>query len=267
MYLPQGLREVKEPNGCSTCQEETCPPLPHMCWASRVRDPCGCCWKCANVEGQRCDLPGGIYQFGECGDGLLCHEETRRCICETQEKVCGTDRRTYKNVCRLKEAARYKWKRSLKTYQPGPCPWEQERAPIFITPPRDTLAIAGQGIILGCVVSAHPVARIQWRKEGTEEPLPGGSSNMIVQTHEGPHRHQVAGWLQIHPLGEADEGQYVCVAWNKFGSISASATLSISRPDTLFAAGEYGLHAAGFDLSDDEDAQDRSQDGPSGSDV
>ncbi|KAM4687209.1 kazal-type serine protease inhibitor domain-containing protein 1-like [Rhinophrynus dorsalis] len=257
--------EVEGYENCPPCQEEKCPSVPQRCPAGRVRDRCGCCWMCANVEGQMCDLPWEGYNFGACGDGLLCqvkagHSEEPQCVCTMQESVCGTDRRTYRNRCRLQEAAMSKRRTELHMVHTGPC----QQAPSLLSSPRDTVALTGQSVILGCEVSGQPLAELEWKKEGSEGTLPGESSHMIVQTRGGPQRHQVTGWLQIHRVREGDAGLYICRAWNSFGEVSASAKLKVIAQDSPLASEVFSQRVGVFDVTDDDDDDDRSLEGSSG---
>ncbi|XP_053556350.1 kazal-type serine protease inhibitor domain-containing protein 1-like [Bombina bombina] len=260
--------EIMSWKKCLPCQEDRCPPEPQRCPAGKVRGHCGCCWECANVEGQMCDLPLQEESFGACGEGLQCqvkagHSDEPQCVCINQESVCGTDRRTYKNLCRLQEAARTKKRLQLAVAHIGPC----QEAPVFLGAPRAMLALNGQSIILGCEVSAQPLAEIAWRKEGTEGALPGESRHIIVQSRGGPQRHRVTGWLQIHRVRQRDAGVYVCHAWNVLGEISAPARLTVVPHDSPLAFEAADLHFGVFDVADDEeiyDDEDKSREGPSG---
>ncbi|XP_063315801.1 kazal-type serine protease inhibitor domain-containing protein 1-like [Pelobates fuscus] len=251
---------------CSRCQQEKCPPMSHRCPGGKVKDRCDCCWECANVEGQMCDLPRSRHQYGACGEGLQCQMKSGQntegqCVCLTQESVCGTDRRTYKNSCRLREAANTKWRKDLRINHTGPC----REAPVVLSGPQDTLVLAGQSVILGCEVTAQPLAELEWKKEGTEGALPGHNSHMVVQTHGGPQRHLVTGWLQIHWVRASDAGLYTCKAWNQLGNISASATLTVIPSDSLRNEEVPAYRVGIFDLSDDEDDYGKYREGPSGS--
>ncbi|KAJ8382931.1 hypothetical protein SKAU_G00037090 [Synaphobranchus kaupii] len=113
--------KLKCPDRCdvSRCQSPSCP-------SGYVPDRCNCCLVCANAEGDACgrkdDLP--------CGDGLDCkHPAGKRlskgfCQCKMGYKVCGSDGKTYGNICQLKTVSR----KSLQQGQPaitqvqkGPC--------------------------------------------------------------------------------------------------------------------------------------------------
>ncbi|XP_069833159.1 kazal-type serine protease inhibitor domain-containing protein 1-like [Dendropsophus ebraccatus] len=257
------FNEVEGKENCPPCQEYHCPRVPRRCLAGRVKDRCNCCWECANMEGQLCDLPSQKPHYGTCREGLLCqvvagYSEEPQCVCPTQENVCGTDRKTYKNICRLQDAVRTR-KRVLSLAHTGPC----QEAPLLISSPRDTVAVVGRSVLLGCEVSAQPTAEIEWRKEGMDRPLPGDHSHVIVQSRGGPQRHLGTGWLQIHQVKQRDAGLYTCRAWNMFGEVSGSARLHIIPPDSPQAS-QVTHHLVGvFDVSDDED--DLSREGPSGS--
>ncbi|XP_077335356.1 kazal-type serine protease inhibitor domain-containing protein 1-like [Lithobates pipiens] len=255
--------EVEATHSCVPCQEERCPPAPQRCPAGRVKDRCGCCWECANVEGQMCDLPGMKHYFGTCGEELRCQvkvgqSEEPHCVCPSQENVCGTDRRTYKNICRLQEAARTRLRTELKVQHTGPC----QEAPRLLSSLQDTAAVIGHTVILGCEVAAQPMAELEWRKEGIEGPLPGDSGHIIVQSRGGPQRHHVTGWLQIHNVRQRDAGSYTCHGRNMYGEVTTTARLTLISPDSPLAP-EVSRHLVGvFDMTDDEDDLGE---GPSGS--
>ncbi|XP_048852636.1 serine protease HTRA3-like [Brienomyrus brachyistius] len=90
----------------SRCDVSRCPSP--SCPSGYVPDRCNCCLVCASAEGDPCgrkeDLP--------CGDGLVCrHPAGKRlskgvCQCKMGHKVCGSDGKTYGNVCQLKAVSR-----------------------------------------------------------------------------------------------------------------------------------------------------------------
>lgn len=117
---------------CGPCDPDLCPET-RGCRAGLVLDHCGCCKECGNLEGQACDPGNRSVFFGLCGTGLRCQpdpwsagagggqyeEEEEVCVCEEQEPVCGSDGRTYMNLCQFREAAFSKPK--LHSAGKGPC--------------------------------------------------------------------------------------------------------------------------------------------------
>lgn len=106
------------------CDVSTCPSP--SCPSGYVPDRCNCCLVCAQAEGEPCgrtdDLP--------CGDGLECkHPAGKRlskgiCQCKFSHEVCGSDGKTYGNVCQLKATSRKALQQGLPgitQIQKGPC--------------------------------------------------------------------------------------------------------------------------------------------------
>ncbi|XP_028936998.1 kazal-type serine protease inhibitor domain-containing protein 1 [Ornithorhynchus anatinus] len=243
-YLRRGWqRLLEEGEGCGQCQPERC-PAPRGCLAGRVRDGCGCCWECANLEAQLCDLePASSHFYGRCGDGLECRLDAGdprrgeapepRCQCRQASPLCGSDGRTYPHRCRLQEAARARPGANLSLAHAGPC----EAAPQIMSPPYDIWNVTGQDVIFGCEVFAYPMASIEWRKDGSEILLPGDDPHISVQFRGGPQQFEVTGWLQIQALRASDEGTYRCLARNALGQVEAPASLTVLSPDQLNTTG------------------------------
>ncbi|KAM8885669.1 kazal-type serine peptidase inhibitor domain 3 [Spinachia spinachia] len=229
--------------GCGPCEPDLCPET-RGCRAGVVRDSCGCCPECANLEGQSCD-PGDRNAFyGICGTGMRCQvdprstegaeeedeeedEEAAVCVCKEQKVVCATDGVTYMNMCQFKEAMFSR--PELKTRGRGPC----KTVPIIKVPPLSQVNGTGRSLVFLCEVFAFPVALVEWRKEGRDVVLPGDDPHISVQSRGGPLKFEVSSWLQIEGAGLDDSGTYRCVARNNVGSVSASAVLGILGEEEL----------------------------------
>ncbi|KAM4603840.1 serine protease HTRA3a [Polymixia lowei] len=126
----------------SRCDVSKCPSP--SCPAGYVPDLCNCCLVCSPGEGDPCgrknDLP--------CGDGLACKlppAGKRRgskgvCQCKMGHRVCGSDGKTYGNVCRMKTASRkalQKGRPAVTQAHKGPClSSETGRTPVHPNSPR-----------------------------------------------------------------------------------------------------------------------------------
>ncbi|XP_007889625.1 kazal-type serine protease inhibitor domain-containing protein 1 [Callorhinchus milii] len=256
------LRLLKEGDGCGLCQPHLC-PLPTGCVAGTVLDECGCCTECANVEGQICDLDNTNHFYGKCGEDLDCLLDTEdvgfgeipepQCVCRSQGSLCGTNGKTYNNICRFKETFYTERNGNLSIEHTGPC----ETAPWISSPPRDVQNFTGNDIVFGCEVSAYPVALVEWKKKGIDNSLPGDDSHISIQARGGPQRYGITGWLQIQGVKKSDEGTYICYTKNQYGEAFASASLSVYDLDSPFAM-RMSFHnkATNEDEEDDDEDED-----------
>ncbi|MBN3299160.1 KAZD1 protein, partial [Amia calva] len=237
-YLQRGWqRLLEEGESCADCQPQDC-PLPRGCLAGVVMDHCDCCRECANLEGQICDLDNTNHFYGKCGANLECRLDMGdlregevpepQCICVSNKAVCGSDGKTYPQICKFQEAANARPDMKLKLSHEGPC----EAAPNIISPPYDIWNVTGEDVIFGCEVFAYPMASIEWRKDGMEMFLPGDDPHISVQVTDrgGPQKYEVSGWLQIQKIRLADEGTYHCFARNRHGEVTATASLTVITP-------------------------------------
>uniref|UniRef100_K7FN94 Kazal type serine peptidase inhibitor domain 1 n=1 Tax=Pelodiscus sinensis TaxID=13735 RepID=K7FN94_PELSI len=235
-YLQRGWqRLLEEGESWVACRPEEC-PTPRGCLAGMVRDPCDCCWECANLEGQICDLDNTNHFYGQCGDHLECQLEAGdppHCACRSSQALCGSDGRTYAQICKFLEVFHAHPEANLTVAHEGPC----ESEPQILSPPYDVWNVTGQDVIFGCEVFAYPMASIEWRKEGAEGLLPGAHPHISAQFRGGPQKYEVTGWLQIQGVRVTDEGTYRCFARNRVGEAAALASLTVLTPDQLTMPG------------------------------
>lgn len=224
------LKLLRAGDRCGECARELC-PMPTECLAGAVLDECDCCPECGNVEGQICDLDIANPFYGKCGEHLECrlHVDDNesdvpepQCACIPQGTVCGSDGKTYGNVCRFNEM--YAKKNNLTVRHDGPC----ETAPVISLPPRDVHNFTGNDIIFGCEVSAYPMPLLEWKKKGNQLSLPGDDAHISVQARGGPQKYGITGWLQIQGIKKSDEGIYICHTTNKYGTALAAAKLEVT---------------------------------------
>ncbi|XP_067852665.1 kazal-type serine protease inhibitor domain-containing protein 1-like [Heptranchias perlo] len=262
LYHRGWLRLLREGDGCGVCRPELCPDPPG-CTAGTVLDGCDCCPECGNAEGQICDLDNTSHFYGRCGEELECRLDADpaffgeipepQCMCRSQESVCGSNGKTYNNICRFKEVLHRNRRSNLSVTHKGPC----ETAPWIATPPRDVGNITGNDIIFGCEVSAYPMALVEWRKKGNDNFLPGDDAHISIQARGGPERYGITGWLQIQGLKKSDEGIYTCYTRNKYGETFASASLSVYDPGSPLAV-KMSLHSKDrkYITEEEEDEED-----------
>lgn len=140
--------------GCPPCVPDECPPLPAWgCPLGKVRDNCGCCWRCARGEGEACGsgVSGGVaVVWGRCATGLECRRRAKSrgatgvCVCKSRYPVCGSDGLTYPSTCQLRAGslrAKSRGERPVEQRSKGPCEQGRQR--------RKRVAAARQGLKVG----------------------------------------------------------------------------------------------------------------------
>lgn len=240
---------VVDARNCGPCDPAECEP-PTGCLAGMIKDPCGCCYVCGRLEGEKCDndklpLPYDDL-YGHCGEHLECRlrDDLKStdlpealCFCKYNETLCASDGKTYSNMCAMMEVV-YKRREKLVTVSRGPCKAE----PWVATGPEDQAISIGSSAALSCEVMGYPIPTVEWQQtkpDGTTIDLPSDNHLIAVQARGGPERYEVTGWLQILDFQPEDAGQYHCVARNSEGEAKSTAVLTISdkhykRNDDIF---------------------------------
>ena len=95
----------------------------------------------------------------------------------------------------------------------------------FAVEPSDDVAVPGQPVTLGCKVEGTPPVRITWRKNGVE--LADSTHSTVRANGSLMIRH-----FLLDGGGPSDEGDYECVAQNRFG-------LVVSRKARIQAASKW----------------------------
>ncbi|CAK9298042.1 unnamed protein product [Gordionus sp. m RMFG-2023] len=248
---------VGDEDVCGHCFFDRC-PRPEKCEAGITRDHCGCCFVCAQKEGQMCEGPSHPYpdhhnilgrkkHLGTCGEDLDCvlredvvpdfanpllregravlGEPQYLCKCRHTETLCGSNEKTYDNLCKLMEDA-YRDHEKIKVSFRGPC----QSAPWIHTGPENVYNETGSQVALICEVKGYPIPVVEWNFHGSNGlivSLPSDDNHVAVLARGGPEKYQVTSWLQIQGLVESDDGEYTCFGINKYGQANSTARLQV----------------------------------------
>ncbi|GFQ74185.1 insulin-like growth factor-binding protein-related protein 1 [Trichonephila clavata] len=223
----------QENTQCGECDESSCQP-PRDCLAGLVKDSCNCCYECGKKEGERCGHESLPFEgLGRCGENLQCivrndlednDPPDAICECDLVRFVCGSDGKTYDNICQLTEA-RYSRRNGLRAVSSEPC----KTPPRIVQWPENVRNISGRYAIMSCEVKAWPVARISWEfnKGHTFAKLPGNNTRIVIQARNGPNIDETTSWLLFLRLTSQEIGTYTCRAENAVGSAISSATVQV----------------------------------------
>lgn len=222
---------------CGECNPDEC-VRPSGCTAGQVKDRCGCCDVCGKGQYELCyhdDVPvkDGVF-LGRCGDNLECRirndldegeEPEAICYCRIQGTLCGSDNKTYENLCALMAQGVSNGGNIIIKSQ-GPC----DEAPTIVSAPENVKNGTGSSVALICEARGYPIPTIEWtwtRVDGKTVYLPSDDLRVSVNMRGGPEKWQVTGWLQILDLHKEHEGDYTCVAQNKHGMAEQSARINV----------------------------------------
>lgn len=223
-------------SSCGPCHLEGC-VTPTLCVAGYSPDRCGCCQLCARSEFELCDQSPDEGKFGICGDNLICMEYQGQnvCTCRETKLVCGSDGSTYDTICSLnEESARRgkpdKYNPEVQMLYWGPC----KKAPVIISPPRDSYGPLGANLTLDCEARGYPAPTINWQfssNEGKTFSLPSDDQKISIQMRGGPEPMMVTSWAQIMALDPSYIGIYHCIASNSEGKVYAIASVGVYKND------------------------------------
>ncbi|XP_075222393.1 insulin-like growth factor-binding protein-related protein 1 isoform X1 [Lycorma delicatula] len=228
---------------CPPCEKLHCPKSAAECLLGVVPDPCECCpiGRCGLARGELCynqSLSDPAYKkFGYCAEAHYCSVEPSEdspgyldgiCVCAENQVACGSDNRTYENICALSEAATETGvSRSLVIQHWGPC----EMAPEIVSKPENVAAVLGQPVTLDCEVKGYPTPVVIWEftgNDGLVKILPSDDPLVSVQVRGGPESQMSTTWVQLVELRPIDAGIYSCVATNEKGTSRAMAHVEIA---------------------------------------
>lgn len=215
---------------CPKCDIEKCPELDQgTCLSGTVKDDCDCCLVCGKMEGEPCNL----NKRDQCGHGLVCKDATSTgavCHCQFQEILCGTDGKTYTNLCQLSAAAvREQKTNTLRIEKMGPC----SPGAKIVTKPEYVRNHTDSNVVLQCEAMGFPSPVMNWgfvNAANQSFNLPGDDDHLVTSSRGGPGKYMVTSWLQIEGLAKHHEGDYTCYADNEGSRDQATARIKVVVP-------------------------------------
>ncbi|XP_016372629.1 serine protease HTRA3-like [Sinocyclocheilus rhinocerous] len=173
--------KTKCPSKCdvSKCPSPSCP-------SGYVPDHCSCCLVCSLGEGAQC----GRKDDAPCGDGLECRFPGGKrlskgvCQCKKTHRVCGSDGKTYGNVCKMRVAALEAQQRGLpeitQTHK-GPCA-PSSSGPAHLNSPRYKFNFIADVVEKIAPAVVHVELFLNHPLYGRHVPLSSGSGFIMTQS-------------------------------------------------------------------------------------
>jgi len=213
---------------CGVCDPSACDQeVASTCLAGVVKDECGCCDVCGKLEGMPCK------KNKECGYGLQCRDATSTgavCQCQFDMILCGTDNKTYTNLCQLSAAAAREGNHELEVAKHGPC----DDKPRIITKPEYVRNHTDSNVVLQCEAMGNPTPHMSWVFTNAAHEafsLPSDDNKVVTSSRGGPGKYVATSWLQIEGLEKHHEGDYTCMAYNsETASDKATARIKVVAP-------------------------------------
>ncbi|XP_016089924.1 serine protease HTRA3a [Sinocyclocheilus grahami] len=173
--------KTKCPSKCdvSKCPSPSCP-------SGYVPDHCSCCLVCSLGEGAPCGRKDDV----PCGDGLECRFPAGKrlskgvCQCKKTHRVCGSDGKTYGNVCKMRVAALKAQQRGLpeitQTHK-GPCA-PSSSGPAHLNSPRYKFNFIADVVEKIAPAVVHVELFLNHPLYGRHVPLSSGSGFIMTQS-------------------------------------------------------------------------------------
>ncbi|KAK7161537.1 hypothetical protein R3I94_004271 [Phoxinus phoxinus] len=240
MLFAQDLAVAEPRRKCSSrCDVSKCPSP--SCPSGYVPDHCNCCLVCSLGEGTSC----GRKDDAPCGDGLECKFPAGKrlskgvCQCKTTHRVCGSDGKTYGNVCKMRAAARKAQQRGLSVItqtHKGSC--ASSSGPAHLNSPRYKFNFIADVVEKIAPAVVHVELFLNHPLFGRHVPLSSGSG--FIMTHNGlivTNAHVVASSATVtghqHLRVQLHDGQTYDASIRDIDKKSDIATIKINAKKKL----------------------------------